>query len=342
MTLKPLEGFRSLGTHHCVTGSMRHVYEFHGYPVSEELLLGLGAGVGFIYWHTKGTTPFYGGRGNVERPGHEGLEVTAGKRLGVRTEHFRTSSARKAEKALLEMLGAGEPVMLELDMGFLPYLNLPDGYHFGAHAVVVAGYDPETRMVLIADRDGELHAVSMEDLAKARGSTFKPFPPKHKWYTFNFSRRRPSEPEDVRQAIREVVTGMLEPPITNFGVKGIRKAAKRTLKWPEIMSEEELRFTCFNIFVFIDAIGGTGGGIFRYMYARFLREAAGITDDTRLNERADEFQRIGDKWQALAEIFMNASKADDPAAILPGVKAPLLDLANLEDAAWSRLGELVR
>ena len=139
MTLNPLQGFRSLETYHCVTGSMCHIYEFHKHPVSEELLLGLGAGVSFIYWHVKGTTPFYGGRGNMERPGQEGLEVTAGKRLGVLTQYFRTSSARKAEKALLEMLGAGEPVMLELDMGFLPYLHLPEGYHFGAHAVVVAG-----------------------------------------------------------------------------------------------------------------------------------------------------------------------------------------------------------
>jgi len=342
MTLKPLQGFRSLEMHHCITGSMRHIYEFHKHPVSEELLLGLGAGVGFIYWHVKGTTPFYGGRGNMERPGQEGLELTAGKRLGVLIQYFRTSSARKAEKTLLEMLGAGEPVMLELDMGFLPYLNLPEGYHFGAHAVVVAGCDSETRMVLIADRDGELHAVTLDDLAKARGSTFKPFPPKHKWYNFDFSAKRPPEPEEVRQAVHEVVIGMLEPPIANFGVKGIRKAARLTLKWPEVMDEEELRFACFNIFVFIDAIGGTGGGIFRHMYSRFLREAAGISGDARFNERSDEFQRIGDKWQTLAEIFRNVSKADDPAAILPGVKAPLLELTDLEEVAWSRLGELVR
>ena len=82
--------------------------------------------------------------------------------------------------------------------------------------------------------------MSIEDLAKARGSTFKPFPPKYKWYSFDFSAKRPPEPEEVRQAIREVVTGMLEPPITNFGVKGIRKAAKLTLKWPEVMDKEEL------------------------------------------------------------------------------------------------------
>lgn len=342
MALRPLEGFRSLEAHHCVTGSMRNIYEFHDFPISEELLLGLGAGVGFLYWHMKGTAPFYGGRANVGRPKEEGLEVTAGRRLGVRAEHFRTGSARKAEKALLEMLGTGEPVMIDVDMGFLPYLNLPEGYHFGAHAVVVAGYDLNTSMALIADRDGELHPVSLEDLERARGSTFKPFPPMHKWYTFDFNGKRPPEPEEARRAIREVVTGMLEPPIANLGVKGIRKAAARTLKWPEVMCDEDLRFACFNIFVFVDAIGGTGGGIFRYMYSRFLREAAGITGDMRFDDSAVEFQRIGDKWQTVAEIFRQASKADEPTTVLSDVKPPLLELADLEDAAWSRLGELVQ
>jgi len=342
MTLKPLPGFKSLTTHHCVTGSMRHVYEFHDHPLSEDLLLGLGAGVGFVYWHTKGTLPFYGGRANVGRPGEEGLVKTAGRRTGVRVESFQTGSARKAEKALLDMLAAGEPVMIHVDMGFLPYFDFPEEYHFGRHVVVVAGYDPETGQVLIADRDGELHSVSLEDLEKARGSKFKPFPPRHTWYTFDFSGKRPPEPEEIRQAIREVVTGMLEPPITNLGVKGIRKAAKRTLKWPEIMDEEQLRFACFNVFIFIDAEGGTGGGIFRYMYSRFLRQAAEIVGDGRMIAVADEFQRIGDRWQVVAEMFKRLVEADDPAAALPEISAPLLELADLEEATWSRLRELVQ
>ena len=343
MALQPLPGFKSLATHHCFTGSMRHIYEFHDYPISEDLLLGLGAGVGFVYWHMKGTLPFYGGRANVGRPGEEGLAKTAGRRTGVRVESFQTGSARKAEKALLDMLAVGEPVMIHVDMGFLPYFDFGGHeYHFGRHIVVVAGYDPETRQVLIADRDKELHPVSLEDLARARGSKFKPFPPRHTWYTFDFSGKRPPEPEEIRQAIREVVTGMLEPPITNLGVKGIRKAAKRTLKWPEIMDEEQLRFACFNIFIFIDAEGGSGGGIFRYMYSRFLREAAEITGDDRMIAVADEFQRIGDRWQVVAEMFKRMFEADNPATALPEISAPLLELADLEEAAWSRLRELVQ
>ena len=72
MTLKPLEGFRSPETHHCVTGSMRQIYVYNDHDISEDMLLGIGAGVSFSYWHFKGQTPFMGGRGNLERPGVEG------------------------------------------------------------------------------------------------------------------------------------------------------------------------------------------------------------------------------------------------------------------------------
>jgi len=342
MTLKPLEGFKSLETHHCVTGSMRHVYIHNDHDVSEDMLLGIGAGISFSYWHFKGQTPFMGGRGNVSRPDEEGLEKTAGRHTGVVVEAYTTSSARKAERTLLEMLGVGQPVMIQCDMGFLPYFDFGDKeYHFGGHAVVVCGYDAETHQVLIADRDEELHPVSMEDLEKARGSTHKPFPPKHKWYTFDFSQKRQPTAGEVREAIAEQTKGMLEPPISNIGVKGIRKAARRALKWPDLMDEKALRFTLFNAYIFIDAEGGTGGGLFRYMFSRFLREAAEITGDARLNESADEFWRIGDRWQEIAEIFKRGSEVKDPVAVLAETTAPMMEIADLEETAWGRLREVI-
>ena len=342
MILNPLPGFKSFITRHCVTGSMRHIYEFYGYPVSESLLLGLGAGMGFVYWHMKGAPPFFGGRANVGRPGEEGLEKTAGKRTGVRVEFFQTSSVRKTEKALLEMLDEGQPVMIQCDMGFLPYFNFGgQEYHFGGHVVVVCGVDLKARQVLIADREVKLHLVSMDDLAKARGSTFKPFPPKNKWYTFDFSKVHPPRADDVRQAIREMSTGMLAPPITNLGVKGIRKTAQRILKWPDVLDEGTLRGALFNGFVFIDAMGGTGGGIFRYMFSRFLREAAGITGEIRFNESADAFQDIGDRWQTVAEMFKEAGQAEGRTPALPAISNAVLELADLEEAAWIHLSALI-
>jgi hypothetical protein len=341
LTLQPLKGFQPLRTHHCVTGSMRHVYEFHKYPISEDLLLGLGAGVGFVYWHMKGTAPFFGGRANVGRPGEEGLEKTTGKRTGVRIEPHRTVSARKAEAAVLDLLEAGEPVMVQLDMGFLPYFDFPKEYHFGGHVVVLAGYDPETRQVLVADRDGELHPVSLETLARARGSDFKPFPPRNTWYTFDFSRRRPPTEREVRQAIREVTAGMLRPPIANLGVRGIRTAAERILKWPTIMSEDDLRYACFNVFVFIDAKGGSGGGIFRYMYGRFLKEAATIVDDERLSNVGEEIHAIADQWQHVAQTFEEAHRASNSSILISEASRLILDIADREQRAWEQLYRIV-
>ncbi len=343
MSLRPFEGFRSLETHHCVTGSMLHIYDFHGHGVSEDMLLGLGAGLGFIYWHMKGMAPMFGGRANVGRPGEEGLEITAGRRTGVKVEKFHTGSRKKAEKALLEMLEAGEPVMAVVDMGFLPYFtDLPEDFHFGGHVIAIGGYDAETSTVLVSDRDKPLHPVSLEDIAKARGSTFKPFPPRHMWFSFDFSEKRSPTEDEIRQAIQEVCRTMLEGPISNIGVRGIRKGAKQTLKWPEIMNADEIRWACINNFIFIDATGGTGGGIFRYMYGRFLEEGAEITGDGRIGEIGRKMRSIGDLWQEVAEIFRRGSEMDNPAEVLPETTAPLMKIADQEEEAWTHLREIVQ
>ncbi len=278
-----------------------------------------------------------GGRANIERPKVVGQVKTTGQRTGVEIESYTTSSARKAKKTLLEIIGAGQPVMIQCDMGLLPYFDFGVEFHFGWHIVVVCGYDPETEQALIADRDAELHPVSMEKLEKARGSTYQPFPPKHKWYTFDFGQKRQPTADEVRQAIAEQVQMTLEPPISNIGVKGIRKAAKMIHKWPDSLDADMLRMTLFNTHIFINAEGGTGGGIFRYMFSRFLREAADITGDKSLNESADEFKQIGDEWEKLGEWFRQASEAPDPASILGECVAPLNALAELEEVAWERL-----
>ncbi|NLF11183.1 MAG: BtrH N-terminal domain-containing protein [Anaerolineaceae bacterium] len=340
MTLEPLPGFQSLQTHHCVTGSMRHIYLYNQHDISEEMLLGIGAGVSFSYWHFKGQAPFMGGRGNVGMPSQEGLEKTAGRRTGVVVEKHHTGSAKKAEEALLGMLAEGKPVMLTLDMGFLPYFDFGgEEYHFGAHAVVACGHDLSSREVLVADRDG-LHPVPMATLAQARGSKHRPFPPRNQWHTFDFSEKRQPTAGEVCQAILEQAVPMLEPPISNIGVKGIRKAGQAVPRWGESMAGEELRWALVNSYIMLTAAGGTGGGAFRAMFSRFLDEAVGITGDARFADSAAEFRRIGDAWEALGEWFRRTSEAPDPASHLGECAGFFHDVAEQEQAAWTRLREL--
>ncbi|HEX2908966.1 MAG TPA: BtrH N-terminal domain-containing protein [Phototrophicaceae bacterium] len=334
MALQPINGFKHIETHHCVTGSMRDIYATNGSTISEDLLLGLGEGVGYIYWQQKGAPPFIGGRAQPE----PSLEVIASQRLGVKISDHTTASAKKAESALIERLEQGTPVILQVDMGFLPYFDFGGTeYHFGGHAVVACGYDAATREVLIADRDAELHPVPMDVLQQARSSTFKPFPPKNRWVTFDFAEQHPPAVQDLYLAISHQTQVMLHPPISNMGVKGIHKTAQLIPRWPEQMSAEDLKWTLFNAYIFISAVGGTGGGTFRYMFSRFLAESAALTGDDRLAATAKAFKHIGDQWEAVGEWFRQASEQPDMAAKVAEVAAPISAIAALEEAAWTQL-----
>ena len=340
MTPVALPGFRSLSTHHCVTGSMRHLYAFHGQATSEEMLLGLGNGVGFIYWQAAGAPPMLGGRANVGRPGEEGLERLAGRRTGVTVTSRETASAGRAEAALLEALAGGEPLMVQVDMGELGYLDLPPGFDFGAHVVVVAGADPAARRALVADRDAPLHEVALDELERARGSRCRPWPPQHRWWTFDFSAARPPSADEVLAAIAETSAAMLRPPIANLGVRGIRTAAQRLRGWPAALGPDQLPGACLNAFTMIDASGGTGGGCFRSMYSTFLREAAEMTAEPVLAAAGDAMGEVAASWQEVAEALRQAPAAPDPAASLGHAADLLVSIADREQAVWSRLAEV--
>jgi hypothetical protein len=99
----------------------------------------------------------------------------------------------------------------------------------------------------------------------------------------------------------------------------------------------ELRMALFNTFIFISHEGGSGGGIFRYMFSRFLREAADITGESQLVDGADSFGEIAVCWDELGERFRELSEAEDPTAGLEGCSASLRRLADMEQQAWEQL-----
>jgi len=335
--LEPFPGFSALDGCHCVTSSLARIFCHAGHQLSEEMLLGLGAGMGFVYWRMKFAgheTVFVGGRSNLK-----GFSQDLARRTGVAIHERQTSSAAKAEVELLRSLVARKPVMLGGDMGLLPWFDLPKGYHFGGHAFVACGYDGDNT-VLCSDIDqkasgvkkGFLAPISREQLRKARSSPFKPFPPKNLRLDFDFSGFHRPRANSIVDAIRQMLDAQLRPPIRNFGVRGMRHTADELLKWPDQFSDHELRMQLFSLYVFIE-IGGTGGGCFRPMYARFLSEAAEVTRNSALIDSADAFEKIGNHFTRIALLFKDAAKVKDIKTRVAAASQGFRELADKEEAA---------
>ena len=291
-----LEGFEPFVGKHCETSALKRALDFHGLSLSEEMLFGLGGGIGFIYWYMKMMpSPFIGTRYGKGAD----FPINICRRIGAEVSIMETTSAKKGYEELKALLCGGEPAVVYLDMVYLPYLALPEVAHFGGHVVLVFGLDEERDEVHIYDRGNHPVTVSIGDLARARGSKFPPFPPKHRLLKISYPSKLGNLEEGIRESIRECRQNMLKPPIKNIGLTGMEKWSKVVMKWPEEFQGINLLGALMNSFIYIE-IGGTGGSAFRPMYAQFLEEASNIMNKPALKEVAEMMREAAGAWSEIA------------------------------------------
>jgi len=289
---------------HCESSSLRDIFEFYGFKFSEPMIFGLGCGLGFVYWHSKQMPyPLGGGRG---RDLYKKLCFN----LGVSVKVNRTSSKTRAYGTLKDLVNENIPVMIHVDMPYLKYLGLPEQAHFGAHVIVIAGIDEEKGIVYIADTMYEgLQTATLKELEEARSSTFKPFPPESRWFTFKFPERLTQVEVAIKKAVVQIAKSMLYPPIKNLGVKGINHFASEIVKWPKLFPPENAAFRqLYEVNYVMMEEDGTGGGLFRYLYSRFLKEAGEILNNEKLTDIGQRYHEIGEKWTTIAKLVRETPK----------------------------------
>lgn len=290
------DGFEPFIGKHCETTALKRVLGYHGLSLSEEMLLGLGGGIGFIYWHMKGMPfPFVGGRAGKGTD----FPVNICRRIGAQVAVAETSSAKRGYAELKALLDAGEPAVVYGDIAYLPYFAVAEKEHFGGHVFVVYAMDEASEIVHIYDRGRNPVAISTADLARARGSKFSPFAPKHRLLQIKYPQRLSNLEAGIREGIRECCQGMLHPPIKNFGLVGMEKWSELIMKWSEQFTGIDLLGVLINTFMYIE-IAGTGGSAFRTMYAWFLEEASSILGQPALSEVAVLFRQSASVWSGIA------------------------------------------
>ena len=291
-----VQGFRQSIGKHCETSALRKALDYNGFSLSEEMLLGLGGGIGFIYWYMKSMpSPFIGGRYG------KGTDFPKNicKRIGVAVTVFETSSSTKGYEELKAILHRGEPAVVYGDIAYLPYFAVPEVAHFGGHAFVVYGLDEDKCEAYIYDRGRNPVTVTLTDLEKARGSKFPPFTPKHRLLKIEYPSQITNLEAGIIQSIQECCQNMLNPPLKNIGLAGIQKWADVVIKWPDQFEGINLFGALMNGFMYIE-ISGTGGSAFRSMYAQFLEEASLIVNQPALKEVSEMMHQSATIWSDIA------------------------------------------
>ena len=279
---------------HCESGATTNLLRHYGINISEPLAFGIGAGLFF------GHLPFLkvsGTPGTTYRiwPGAVFKRVAQQLDVGMYTQKFRTPAAAMA--ALDKALDAGIPVGMQTSVYFLPYLPEAMRFHFNAHNLVVYGRQGDE--YLVSDPGLEMATrIHRSDLIKARFAKGTPEPRGFMYYVTKVPETVDFE-KAIRAGIKRTCWYMLSPPFPWFGNKAIFLLAKKIAEYPRKLTARKSVLYLGNIIRMQEEIG-TGGAGFRYLYAAFLQEGAGILKSDELRRFSEELTSIGDDWRAFA------------------------------------------
>lgn len=331
---KVVEGFVHQYGVHCESSAIRDVLEYHGLRLSEEMVFGLDCTFGFIYWKQKSAIPPFHIGGKIRK-----FPNTLPKFLGVNVERKTAGSQNKAWQSVKEKLDKDTPVPVFADMYYLDYMNIPKEpwNHFGAHMIVLAGYDEEKGEAYVAETSfNGVQAISLKSLAEARNSKYKPFPPRNTWFNISVPAKTQPLSQAVKKALLETSKDMLNPPTRNFGIKGIRQLADDILNWPESLDSKQLRLTLFLTYIDMEE-AGTGGGNFRRLYSRFLKEASELISDKCLRRAWKKLDSSANAWSEIARLLLKASQVENAEEIISKADKKIIECADIEEEAFSSI-----
>ena len=315
-----LPGFKSHGARQSEAGALRNVLAYLGVtaphtgePFSEELLLGIGGGIGlgyFVYQMPDFASLFVATRITTEESAGPGFVLSMCERLGVKANLQHSSNAAVAEKKLKEALAQGQPVMAWIDPSRLPYYGR---WLYAYHTLVVYAIDDDRDEVYVADRPTNPLVLTRAELSAARqgegASKFRALP---------LVAPKPMMKAGLQQAVKQGIRDCCDQMLNGFGPANFRSnfGLKALQKWADLLTDEKdrrgwpryfpagahLYRALLAVFEQIENRGG-GGSAFRPMYADFLMEA-GVILQKSLDEAADRFRESARLWSKLSDAVL--------------------------------------
>jgi hypothetical protein len=287
---------------HCESGVTANLLNHHGFPCSEAMVFGIGAGLFFAY------VPFV--KINylpltTYRIGPGGIFKKATKRLGIKVKKKKYSDPIVAEQELDRLLESGRPVGAQTGVFWLPFFPPAYRFHFNGHNLVVIGKEKDEYLISdpIFEETVRCPSADFRKARFARGA----LAPKGKIYYVENMPETFDLPKAIIAGIKDVCRVMLKTPMPLVGVRGIRLLATQMAKWPAKLGEKQTILHLGHVIRMQEEIG-TGGGGFRFVYAAFLQEAAGVLGNDALLDLSRRCTEIGDLWREFALIASRVCK----------------------------------
>ncbi|HEY3242506.1 MAG TPA: DUF4872 domain-containing protein [Phycisphaerae bacterium] len=281
-----------------------------GEPFSEALCLGIAGGIGAGY----SFCPSYVGQGfggGITIVGRTLSYATDAEfyegffdRIGARTQITESTGPKAAYKNLRDALAAGNPVIVWCARFMLPYYG-SDLHSCSMYSLVVHGVDEGAGVAYLADRAATSLTIALDDLEKARAQICAH---NNRTLTFDAPAKLTSAglKDAVLEGIRACTQSLLKPKIKTFSLEGVQEWSKlitngkNTKGWPKVYTGGKLYLALRDVYHSIET-AGTGGSLYRNLYAEFLDEAGTITKQKGFSDAARHYRELGKAWSDLAE-----------------------------------------
>jgi hypothetical protein len=291
---------------HCESGTITSLLNHGGLSITEPLVFGIGSGIFFGYFHKMKAFAFptFIVR---NKPGQ--MRTNIEKRLGVRFKSYTFKDPGKGMLALDELLERNIPTAAQVDFFYMDYVPSWERVHINVHFLVVAG--KEENRYIISDayfpKMAGLDAASLEKGRFAGGN----MSPKGFIYHLDSVPANIDFNKAIVKGISKACFYMLKVPVPFIGIRGMRMFARKITEWPKFARDtEHLSHEIMKINILLED-QGTGGAGFRFMYATFLQQAAGIIQKPQLAELSGELMKIGDGWREISLFSARIGKNRD-------------------------------
>lgn len=332
--------FKPFSGEHCESTMLVNLLGQQGMHLSEEMVFGLGMGLSYIHWESSAMPfPFIGGRVKPDL-----LTQNLSTVLGVEFDVRETSSASRARNNALEALQEGKLVGLKLDHYYLEYFPEKRA-HFHAHYATLYKIDGEDAWLIDTGNAGGGGRTGLDSLSEAR-SAKGPMSSKSRSVTVKggpgLERAREGLADKLPHAFFVALAAnahaYLNPPIRNMGYKGVLKSSERVTGWLDGIDNPSASLP---IMAMLMERAGTGGGLFRKMYGRFLKQGQELTGVAALESGAREFDDIATRWTRVADLIEHAGTSGSKAALADAGRL-MAEISERERSQFTALEALAR